>query len=154
MSAEVLTALQTGSEADPSKAAGVINAIAEETPMPEIPDVLSILPVRGFVVFPGTVAPLNVRRRASIKLLDETLPQSKIIGLITQRDPDKEEPAPQDLYEVGTAAIVLKLLRQADDHVIALVQGLRRFALRKITSTDPFIRAEITLLDSIKPAPS
>ena len=154
MSAEVLTALQTGPEADPSKAAGVINAIAEETPMPEIPDVLSILPVRGFVVFPGTVAPLNVRRRASIKLLDETLPQSKIIGLITQRDPDKEEPAPQDLYEIGTAAIVLKLLRQADDHVIALVQGLRRFALRKITSTDPFIRAEITLLESIKPAPS
>jgi ATP-dependent Lon protease len=154
MSAEVLTALQTGPEADPSKAAGVINAIAEETPMPEIPDVLSILPVRGFVVFPGTVAPLNVRRRASIKLLDETLPQSKIIGLITQRDPDKEEPAPQDLYEIGTAAIVLKLLRQGDDHVIALVQGLRRFALRKITSTDPFIRAEITLLESIKPAPS
>jgi ATP-dependent Lon protease len=154
MSAEVLTALQTGREADPSKAADVINAIAEDTPMPEIPDVLSILPVRGFVVFPGTVAPLNVRRRASIKLLDETLPQSKIIGLITQRDPDKEEPAPQDLYEIGTAAIVLKLLRQADDHVIALVQGLRRFALRKITSTDPFIRAEITLLESIKPAPS
>ena len=154
MSAEVLTALQSGPEADPSKAAGVINAIAEETPMPEIPDVLSILPVRGFVVFPGTVAPLNVRRRASIKLLDETLPQSKIIGLITQRDPDKEEPAPQDLYEIGTAAIVLKLLRQGDDHVIALVQGLRRFALRKITSTDPFIRAEITLLESIKPAPS
>jgi ATP-dependent Lon protease len=154
MSAEVLTALQSGPEADPSKAAGVINAIAEETPMPEIPDVLSILPVRGFVVFPGTVAPLNVRRRPSIKLLDETLPQSKIIGLITQRDPDKEEPAPQDLYEIGTAAIVLKLLRQADDHVIALVQGLRRFALRKITSTDPFIRAEITLLESIKPPPS
>ena len=154
MSAEVLTALQSGPEADPSKAAGVINAIAEETPMPEIPDVLSILPVRGFVVFPGTVAPLNVRRRPSIKLLDETLPQSKIIGLITQRDPDKEEPAPQDLYEIGTAAIVLKLLRQGDDHVIALVQGLRRFALRKITSTDPFIRAEITLLESIKPAPS
>jgi ATP-dependent Lon protease len=49
---------------------------------------------------------------------------------------------------------VLKLLRQADDHVIALVQGLRRFALRKITSTDPFIRAEVTLLESIKPAPS
>ena len=62
------------------------------------------------------MAPLNVRRSASIKLLDETLPQSKIIGLITQRDATKEEPGAQDLYEVGTAAIVLKLLRQADDH--------------------------------------
>src|SRR5205807_3686367 len=95
-----------------------------------------------------TVAPLNVERANSIKLLDETLPQSKIIGLIAQRDAEKEDPEPQDLYEVGTGAIVLKLLRQADDHVIALVQGLRRFALRKIVATDPFIRAEIALLDS------
>src|SRR5258707_11638810 len=107
MSAEVLTALQTSPEADPSKAAGVINAIAEETPMPEIPDVLSILPVRGFVVFPATLPPLNVRRRPSIKMLDETLPQSKIIGLLTHRDPDKEEPPPQDLYDLCPSALVL-----------------------------------------------
>ena len=122
--------------------------------MPEIPDTLSILPIRGFVIFPGTVAPLNVRRPASIRLLDETLPQSKVIGLIAQRDEQKEDPAPQDLYEVGTAAAVLKLIRQSDDHVIVLVQGLRRISLRKITSTDPFIRAEVALLNSTKPADS
>ena len=121
------------------------------TQIPSIPDVLSILPVRGFVIFPGTVAPLNVQRPASIKLLDETLPQSKIIGLVTQRDADKENPEPQDLYGIGTAAIVLKLLRQADDHVIALIQGLRRFALRKMIITSPYIRAEIALLDSVSP---
>jgi ATP-dependent Lon protease len=112
---------------------------------------LSILPLRGFAIFPGTVAPLNVRRPASIKLFDETLPQSKVIGLIAQRDDTKEDPQPQDLYEVGTAAIVLKLLRQGDDHVIALVQGLRRFSLRKITQTTPYLRAEVALLDSIPP---
>jgi ATP-dependent Lon protease len=151
MSAELLTTLQVGPDADPTKAPGAISGMAEQIRMPEIPGVLSILPVRGFVVFPGTVAPLNVRRPASIKLLDETLPESKIIGLVTQRDENKEDPAPQDLYEVGTAAIVLKLLRQSDDHVIALVQGLRRFALRKITQTSPFVRAEVALLDSIQP---
>jgi ATP-dependent Lon protease len=151
MSAELLTTLQAGPDADPTKARGAISGIAEQIRMPEIPGALSILPVRGFVVFPGTVAPLNVRRPASIKLLDETLPESKIIGLVTQRDENKEDPAPQDLYEVGTAAIVLKLLRQSDDHVIALVQGLRRFALRKITQTSPFVRAEVALLDSIQP---
>jgi ATP-dependent Lon protease len=151
MSAELLTTLQAGPDADPTKAPGAISGIAEQIRMPEIPGALSILPVRGFVVFPGTVAPLNVRRPASIKLLDETLPESKIIGLVTQRDENKEDPAPQDLYEVGTAAIVLKLLRQSDDHVIALVQGLRRFALRKITQTSPFVRAEVALLDSIQP---
>ena len=151
MSAELLTTLQANPDTDPSKISGATTGMAEQIRMPEIPGVLSILPVRGFVVFPGTVAPLNVRRPASIKLLDETLPESKIIGLVTQRDENKEDPAPQDLYEVGTAAIVLKLLRQSDDHVIALVQGLRRFALRKITQTSPFIRAEVALLDSIQP---
>jgi ATP-dependent Lon protease len=100
------------------------------------------------------VAPLNVRRPASIKLLDETLPQSKVIGLVAQRDESKEEPGPQDLYEIGCAAIVLKLLRQADDHVIAIVQGLRRFALRKIVLTHPYLRAQIALLSSIQPPDS
>src|SRR4051794_33264519 len=78
--------------------------------MPAIPSTLSILPVRSFVIFPGTVLPLTIGRPTSIKLLDETLPQSKIIGLLTQRDETKEEPEAKDLYSVGTAAIVLKLL--------------------------------------------
>jgi ATP-dependent Lon protease len=151
VSAELVQTLQSGSGADqlPSGASNV--GIADQSQTPKIPETLSILPLRGFVIFPGTVAPLNVRRPASIKLLDETLPMTKIIGLVAQRDESKEEPEPQDLYTVGTAAIVLKLLRQADDHVIALVQGLQRFSLRKIVATHPYIRAEITLLDSIPP---
>jgi ATP-dependent Lon protease len=109
MSAEVLSTLQGG--ADPAAGANrqTVAPPSTENQLPPIPDTLSILPVRGFVVFPGAVVPLNVHRPASVKLLDETLPQSKIIGLIAQRDPDKEEPAPQDLYGVGTAAIILKL---------------------------------------------
>jgi ATP-dependent Lon protease len=82
---------------------------------PRIPEELSILPVRGFVLFPGAVLPLTVSRPGSIKLLDETLPITKVVGFLTQRDEQKEEPAPGDLYYVGTAAIVLKLLRQAED---------------------------------------
>ena len=69
-----------------------------------IPEELSILPVRGFVVFPGTIVPLNIRRPTSIALLDETLPRTKVIGLLTQRDEAKEDPEPPDLYQVGTAA--------------------------------------------------
>jgi ATP-dependent Lon protease len=150
MSAELLRTLQpSGADQLPSGAAAV--GVADQSQTPKIPETLSILPLRGFVIFPGTVAPLNVRRPASIKLLDETLPMTKIIGLVAQRDESKEDPEPQDLYTVGTAAIVLKLLRQADDHVIALVQGLRRFSLRKIAATHPYLRAEITLLDSIHP---
>jgi ATP-dependent Lon protease len=151
MSAELLEALQPAGNADQFPRGGAAVGFSDQTQLPAIPDTLSILPLRGFVIFPGTVAPLNVRRPASIKLLDETLPQSKVIGLIAQRDENKEDPEPQDLYEVGTAAIVLKLLRQADDHVIVLVQGLRRFSLRKITQTAPYLKAEIALVDSVAP---
>ena len=103
------------------------------------------------MVFPGTILPLTVGRAASIKLLDETLPQTKVIGLLTQRDETKEDPQPQDLYPVGVAAIVLKLLRQSDNHVVIVVQGLRRFALRKIVTAHPYLRAEVDLLNSKLP---
>jgi ATP-dependent Lon protease len=144
-------ALKSGADAGstPEDAIAIGN-IAERAGQ-SIPNVLSILPLRSFVIFPGTVLPLTVGRAASIKLLDETLPQTKIIGLVTQRDETKEDPQPQDLYSVGTAAIVLKLLRQSESHVILVVQGLRRFALRKIVATDPYLRAEVELLDSKLP---
>src|SRR4030088_2685960 len=151
MSAELLEALQPGGGPNQLPRGGAAVGMADQAQTVQIPDTLSILPLRGFVIFPGTVAPLNVRRPSSIKLLDETLPQSKVIGLIAQRDESKEDPEAQDLYTIATAAIVLKLLRQADDHVIALVQGLRRFSLRKITQTTPYLKAEIALLDSVAP---
>ena len=128
--------------------------MTDESLVPRIPEELSILPVRGFVVFPGTIVPLNVRRPASIQLLDETLPRTKVIGLLTQRDEAVEDPGPQDLYHVGTAALVLKLIRQADDHVVIIARGLDRFSLRKIVATSPFIRAEVDLVNSIPPPES
>jgi ATP-dependent Lon protease len=151
MSAEVFHTLQGGP--DPNAGAPGATAAPPSSPdqLPPIPDTLSILPVRGFVVFPGAVVPLNVHRPASVKLLDETLPQNKIIGLIAQRDPDKEEPTAQDIYGIGTAAIILKLLRQSDNHVVALAQGLRRFELRKLLQTDPYFRGDIALLNSVAP---
>src|SRR5438309_9268469 len=146
----VAAELEMKSSTGPTIAADV----TDESRVPQIPEELSILPVRGFVVFPGTIVPLNVRRPASIQLLDETLPRTKVIGLLTQRDETKEDPEPQDLYHVGTAALVLKLLRQGDDHVVVLAQGLRRFSIRKIAATHPFLRAEIDLPKSVSPPAS
>jgi ATP-dependent Lon protease len=152
MNEEPISALQPGSDekSAPTNLIGMGNIA--ETLAPQVPDVLSVLPLRSFVVFPGTILPLTVGRAASIKLLDETLPQTKIIGLLTQRDGTKEDPEPQDLYPIGTAAIVLKLLRQSDNHVVIVVQGLRRFALRKIVAADPYLRAEVELLNSKLPS--
>ena len=152
MSTEKLDALQSGMDSKPT-AQGTIALGVDESRTPRIPEELSILPVRSFVVFPGTVIPLNVQRSASLKLLDDTLPRTKVIGLLTQRDETKEDPLPHDLYSIGTAALVLKLVRQSEDNVLVIVQGLRRFSLRKIIATDPFLRAEIDLPQSILPPP-
>ena len=148
-----ITALRAGTGVKPGTES-TIAAGADESRLQRIPEELSILPVRGFVVFPGTVVPLNIQRAASIKLLDDTLPRTKVIGLLTQRDEAKEDPEPGDLYPVGTAALVLKLLRQTDDHVLVIAQGLRRFSLRRIVATSPFLRAEIDLLKSVSPPES
>ena len=151
MSAQPFSALQAVAET-PSPI-GTTGQMGGTDVMPAIPGTLAILPVRGFVVFPRTMAPINVQRAASIQLLNETLPQNKIIGLLAQRDESKDEPAVEDLYQVGTAATVVKLLRQADDHVVIIVQALRRFKIRKMTQTAPYLRAEIELLETL-PAPT
>jgi ATP-dependent Lon protease len=153
MSSKELSTLRAGIEAK-AEAESPIAVGTEQSGMPRIPEELSILPVRGLVIFPGTVIPLNVHRAASLKLLDDTLPRTKVIGLLTQRDEMKEDPTPQDLYSVGTAALVLKLLRQGEDNVLVIVQGLRRFSLRKIVATSPFLRAEVDLPESILPPAS
>ena len=150
MSDQEISALQPAAELKPGPQS-TIAATTDQSQTPRIPDELSILPMRGFVVFPGTVVPLNVQRAASLKLLDETLPRTKVIGLLTQRDETREDPEPQDLHSVGTAALVLKLLRQSDDHVVVIAQGLRRFSIRKIIATSPFLRAEVDLPNSISP---
>src|SRR5256885_16341890 len=100
-----------------ASAPAIVADMSEQTKTSRIPKELSILPVRGFVVFPGTIVPLNIRRPTSIALLDDTLPRTKVIGLLTQRDETKEDPEPPDLYQVGTTVQVLKMIRQADDHV-------------------------------------
>ena len=147
----LLSALQAAAEnPEPVSDAAQLGGVDQ---MPAIPGTLALLPVRGFVVFPRTISPINVRRATSIQLLNETLPQQKIIGLVAQRDETKEEPEIADLYHIGTAVMVLKLLRQSDQHVVVIAQGLRRFAIRKVTQTAPFLRAEVEIVN-VLPSPT
>src|SRR5262245_17647403 len=88
---------------------------------PKIPDTLPILPTRGVAVFPGIIASLSIGRPGSRKLLEESLPQSKIIGLFAQKDPEKDDVGAGDLYRVGVAATVLKLMRQPEDAGVVIV---------------------------------
>src|SRR6476659_859945 len=79
----------------------VIAVARKDEGQPAIPDVLPVLPIRNLVVFPGTVVPLTVGRAASRQLLEESLPQSKVIALFAQRSPEEANPGPEELFRVG-----------------------------------------------------
>lgn len=115
----------------------------DNVPGPEMPSELPVLPLRGMVVFPGTVLPLNIRRPSSLKLLEECLPKSKMIAVVAQRQPDMEDPTPDDLFEAGTAGQVLKLIRQDDDVVVVVFQAMKRVKFKKFTQVQPYMKAKV-----------
>src|SRR5438552_4025813 len=114
-----------------------------------IPNTLPILPIRNIVVFPGTVMPLNVGRQKSKNLLDEVMPGDKLIGVVTQKNPDVEDPQYEDLYPVGVACMILKLFKLPDGNQSIIVHGLTRFRLKNLQQTDPFAKGEIEVLEDI-----
>ena len=112
-----------------------------------IPHTLPILPIRNIVVFPGTVMPLNVGRPKSKALLDEVMPGEKVIGVVTQRNADTEDPKTDDLHQVGCACMILKLFKLPDGNQSIIVHGLARFRLLSLDQTDPFAIAKIEILE-------
>src|SRR4051795_13489984 len=95
----------------------------------KIPQLLPVLPIRNIVVFPGTVMPLNIGRSKSKALLEEVMPGDKLIGVITQKNSDSEDPEAGDLYPVGVVANILKLFRLPDENQSIIVHALTRFRL-------------------------
>lgn len=147
--------LNAKADTSPPGPTPVITITKKDDPdQPPVPDTLSVLPVRGMVIFPGTVVPLSIRRASSLKMLDETLPKSKIIGLITQKKEEDSAPDADGLYTIGVAGNVLKLIRQADDVVVILVQALHRIRVKKFILKEPYFRAQIELIKSVAPPPS
>src|SRR5512146_799676 len=102
-----------------------------------IPHALPILPIRNIVVFPGTVMPLNVGRPKSKALLDEVMPGDKIIGVVTQKNPDVEDPQFTDLNNTGVVCMILKLFKLPDGNQSIIVHGLARFRLLQPLQTQP-----------------
>mgnify|MGYP001139132818 CR=1 FL=1 len=120
-----------------------------------IPNLLPILPIRNIVVFPGTVMPLNVGRPKSKALLDDVMPAEKLIGVITQRNPDTEDPGINDLHPVGVVCTILKLFKLPDGNQSIIVHGLARFRLLQIEQETPFVRGRIEILEEqFVPGPS
>ncbi len=114
-----------------------------------IPAELPILPLRGVVVYPMMWLPLTVGQERSIRLVDDALVESadqRIIGLFTSEDAEVEEPNPEQVYAVGTAALVHRMLRTPDGTIRLIVQGIERIRVRRYLQAQPYLRAEVEVI--------
>src|ERR671913_2433906 len=117
----------------------------------QIPNELPVLPLRDIVIYPFMIVPLFVSREKSIRSVDEALGENRMILLASQKDLDKEEPTADDLYRVGTAAVIMRMLKLPDGRIRILVQGLARANIESVDSTGQYIRARVRVMDEILP---
>lgn len=110
----------------------------------DLPQTLPVLPLKETVVFPEAMAPLAIGEPRSIRLIDEVLNRSpRLLALVVSRDPQMNEPPPDMLHQVGTAALVERMVRVPDGTVRILVQGLHRVRVGPYTQTEPFLEATV-----------
>ncbi|MDT5156721.1 MAG: ATP-dependent Lon protease [Acidobacteriota bacterium] len=118
----------------------------------QIPEQLPVLPLRDIVIYPFMIVPLFVSREKSIRAVDESLGENRMILLVSQRDLDKEEPAGEDLYTTGTVAVIMRMLKLPDGRIRILVQGLARARVEEVADTGEYLKARLTALNE-SPAP-
>ncbi|MBN1787701.1 MAG: endopeptidase La [Sedimentisphaerales bacterium] len=109
----------------------------------ELPEVIGILPVRNAVIFPGTVAPLAIGREKSRKLLEDSKATGATIGLVTQKKAEIDNPKISDLYRIGTASSVLKVVKMPQNTLNVIIHGLIRFRILELVATNPYIKVKI-----------
>ncbi len=109
----------------------------------DIPAVLPILPLRNSVFFPGGVLPLAVGRQKTIALIKDAVRDDQVIGVVTQRKAEEEDPGAADLYSMGTVARIVKLLKMGEDNYSLVVQGLARFRVLDLVQETPYLKARI-----------
>ncbi len=114
-----------------------------------IPGEISILPLRGTVLFPDLILPIMVGRKRSVRLIDEAMDSDRIIGVVTQKRSEIEDPKESDLYSVGVAALILRMIRELDGSQRVIVQGVSRIKIKEYFQKDPYYKARA---DSIEEA--
>ena len=110
------------------------------------PETLPVLGLSDIVIFPGMVAPLLVDTAPSIRLIDDVVEGDRLLGLVLQRKAEAEDPKPEDLWDLGCAARVLKMLKFPDNTVRILVEGLWRIRIKEYESLSPYLRAKVEVL--------
>ncbi|TSD67540.1 endopeptidase La [Inquilinus sp. KBS0705] len=122
----------------------------EEMNNEQVPDIISILPLRNTVLFPGVVIPITVGRDKSIKLIRDANKGKRLIGVVAQQDVSIEDPTFNQLHNVGTIALIIKMLQMPDGNTTVILQGKKRFVLKEEVQTEPYIKASIEPFKEIK----
>src|SRR5947209_14955532 len=115
----------------------------------QIPTELPLLPLRDIVIYPFMIVPLFVSREKSIRAVDEALGEHRMILLTCQKDLDKEEPQQDDLYKVGTVAVIMRMLKLPDGRIRILVQGISRAHVNGVDSGGECLHASVRVMDEV-----
>jgi ATP-dependent Lon protease len=114
-----------------------------------VPSEIGVLPLRNSVLFPHAIMPISVGRRKTLNLLDDVVRDSKLIAVVSQRNPADDDPDPSDMYRVGCVARILKVVKLSGNNVNLIIQGLMRVRVDRFVASEPFIKAAVTQLDEI-----
>jgi ATP-dependent Lon protease len=123
----------------------------EEINNEPLPISLPILPLRNTVLFPGVVVPITAGRDKSIQLINEANAGNKVIGVVAQRNPDIENPTPEHLFQTGTVARILRVLKMPDGNTTVIIQGKKPFEIAQYTQEEPYLKADIKPTGWVKP---
>jgi ATP-dependent Lon protease len=136
----------------PEKIEAEITAVPEANEAEQqlqIPEELPLLPLRDIVIYPFMIVPLFVSRDKSIRAVDEALGEHRMILLVCQKDLDKEEPQQNDLYGVGTVAIIMRMLKLPDGRIRILVQGVSRAKVEAVKAGGDFLSARLQVIEEV-----
>ena len=119
-----------------------------------LPDALPVLPLRETVTYPDTLTPLAVGQERSIKLVNDVLSGNRMLAMVGSRDPENDAPGPDDLYDVGVAGVVARMMKVPDGTLRILVQGGQRVRLTDYVAEEPYLVARIEVLEDVhEPSP-
>ncbi|HJB84009.1 MAG TPA: endopeptidase La [Candidatus Alistipes merdigallinarum] len=120
----------------------------------DIPEILPILTLRSSVLFPGSITPITVGRDKSMRLVRDVESTNGILGTLLQKEPEVEQPGPDDLYRIGTAARILKVLEMPNGNLTVILQGLEKVEVRDFVVSDPYFKASVMPLKDSVPEPN
>ncbi|MBN1297927.1 endopeptidase La [bacterium] len=116
----------------------------------QFPSILPILPIRGMVVYPTMVIPLLVAREKSVQMIQEVLEHNRMLGLVAQRNPEDEHPESSDIFSVGVAAHIVKMIKMPDNAIRIMIEAVCRIRVEEFVTSDPYFTARISPIDEFQ----